>query len=95
MFTSFFPVSFQSKLDAEHSKELSKAKYVDQSTYIKEYIKNFFFPCDHLISPLCGLKRLYYSFSQCIMSHQYYHTHQVVSSCQSSLLVARKNKVVK
>lgn len=34
--TSFVPVSSQSKLDVEHSKELAKAKYVDQPIYNKK-----------------------------------------------------------
>ena len=34
--TSFVPVSSQSKLDVEHSKELAKAKYVDQPIYIEK-----------------------------------------------------------
>ena len=36
--TSFVPVSSQSKLDVEHSKELAKAKYVDQPIYIKKVV---------------------------------------------------------
>lgn len=34
MFTYIVSVSFQSKMDAEKSKELAKAKYVDQPMFV-------------------------------------------------------------